>query len=654
MYDDPGLALDGDSLGSHTAVSMTHPDVFRLSDRMHLVPVVNSAGSYARALERWLGERGCDALLVPLPEAFAAPVLEAAAELPRVAAVIQPPGRWWTPEDDLDDEESPVRETHYVPVDPCQAVIAAIRYALGEHVPVHFIDAPAEQFVPLLSATADDYAVRHCTLESFATAMLPAVGPLGDPQRQRVAAMAANMRRLHSRYRRSVTLCPMAAWPWLREQFLRPSDGTDDIAIGPPDDFEIADRPEPQLHQVDERTLMFFLGELPFATGLYEQLRGAGNVDAASAAIDYVKHLLVTARKTYQADLRDRARKIPPLLLNQCMQYIRNLTLLDGRLSPDLYTIIVACKQVVGDQFAVHAVEAAKEYAFAEHLELPTTRFGVDRVELPGGDVCRGINLLDSPPVTWRSIELRPRPTEFDKKKWAMRWNPFGECSWPPEDEAIESFRSHAVDRAAAMVAADLARSEKFSTSILDGIDIRETLRHWYDGEIYVRRTPPAVTKMDACVMLFDVPADPRRYPSRATWSAEHAGESTLAFFATDYRSELVGPGVAMAVYGGAMFLYPPRSILEVWTDPRLDDCDTLEERLIAAACVNSQARHVALISPTAPTASWRRIASRHRKRLVHLPLSKFSDATIQQLRMFHVLNGKHVRSYASQFIRRV
>ena len=94
---------------------------------------------------------------------------------------------------------------------------------------------------------------------------------------------------------------------------------------------------------------------------------------------------------------------------------------------------------------------------------------------------------------------------------------------------------------------ADLARTEKFTTSVKDGIDIRETLRHWYDGDIYVKVIPPCRGDLDCAVMLFDYPADPRDYPWRTTWFAEHAGESTLAFFATDYQQEMVGPGIGLA-----------------------------------------------------------------------------------------------------------
>ena len=61
--------------------------------------------------------------------------------------------------------------------------------------------------------------------------------------------------------------------------------------------------------------------------------------------------------------------------------------------------------------------------------------------------------------------------------------------------------------------------------------------------------------------MLFDSPADPRDYPWRITWHAEHHDESTLSFFATNFMKDIVGPGIAAASYGGAMFLFPPRSI---------------------------------------------------------------------------------------------
>jgi hypothetical protein len=153
--------------------------------------------------------------------------------------------------------------------------------------------------------------------------------------------------------------------------------------------------------------------------------------------------------------------------------------------------------------------------------------------------------------------------------------------------------------------------------------------------------------------MLFDSPADPRDYPWRITWHAEAHDESTLSFFATDFQKETVGPGIALATYGGAMFLFPPREVPDVWRDRRFDFTDTLEERLLAAACVYSQERHIALLSHAPAGPGWRRLARKYGKKLIHVPLAHFSQETVQQLRMFHVLNGQEVRSYAEYFIRR-
>ena len=58
-------------------------------------------------------------------------------------------------------------------------------------------------------------------------------------------------------------------------------------------------------------------------------------------------------------------------------------------------------------------------------------------------------------------------------EEWQQKWNPFSQCSWPPEDDLIENFRQTVFDRAQEVIGADLAQTEKFTTSVKDGIDIR-------------------------------------------------------------------------------------------------------------------------------------------------------------------------------------
>lgn len=631
---------------------MTHTTPFSLGPRITCLPVVHGSGSCALATRQWLLNHACDCLAIALPESFKAHVLSAVESLPIPAIVLQHSqpdfGSQWNPEDKADQDETDEGgvgdASSYVPIDPCQPVIMALRMALGEHWPIEFCDLETNDFQPISAVMPDSYALKTVSLERFATAVLPSLSrPYQEQAQQRLQYMAWRLHQLEKRYEQIVFVCSILEWPWLREAYFDNN----------PPELPTHDSVEPPVtHSVAPNSLIFLFGELPFITGLYEQAR-VELEDDENLSLDGVKHLLMSARSSYLQDLGKRARRITPLHLGQCLKYIRNMTLIDHRMTPDLYTMGVAAQQILGDQYAIHLIETARNYPFQEEHLQPLVTLGIDQARLPDGETVSVVSRLPGQPVSWRSLQLRRKPIREESERWKKQWNPYSQCSWPPEDTLIESFRTRVMDRAKALIGADLARSEKFSTSIKDGIDIRETLRHWYDGDIYVKVMPPSVGTMDCCVMLFDTPADPGLYPWRTTWFAEHKDESTLAFFATDFQAEMIGPGIALANYGGAMFLYPPVVISDIWKDPRLDFTHNLEDRLLAAACLHSRERQIALLSPKAPGANWRRIAKRFHRQLVHIPLSHFNDAMVQQLRMVHVLNGREVRSYAEHFIRK-
>ncbi len=627
------------------------PSPFALSERITCLPVVHGSGNCALAVRQWLLDHPCDCLAVALPESFKSHVLEAVEQLPVPAIVVQRPGNdyqtKWVPleagEGESAGDDTATQDWSYVPIDPCQPVIMALRMALGEHWPIAFCDLETNVYQPVAAVMPDPFALKNVSLERFATAILPSITrPDQEQVKQRLQFMAWRLKQLELEHQQIVFVCSILEWPWLREAYQ-----------AAPAELPLHDSVEPPTsYPVNPNSLLFLFGELPYITGLYEQARMELE-DDENLAIDGVKQLLMSARASYLQDLGKRARRITPLLLTQCLKYIRNLTLLEHRMSPDLYTMAMASQQILGDQYAIHLIETARNYPFQPEMELPAATLGIDQLRLPGGETVSVVSRLPGQPVSWRSLELRKKPEKAEIDKWKTQWNPYAQCSWPPEDNIIESFRTRVFDRAKAMMGADLARSEKFSTSIMDGIDIRETLRHWYDGDIYVKVMPPSIGTLDCCVMLFDTPADPRDYAWRATWFAEHKEESTLAFFATDFSQEVIGPGIALATYGGAMFLFPPVPIPDIWDDTRLSFAQDLEERLLAAACLHSRERQIALLSPKAPGARWRQIAKRYHRQLVHIPLSQFNDAMVQQLRMVHVLNGREVRSFAEHFIRK-
>ncbi len=257
-------------------------------------------------------------------------------------------------------------------------MIAAIRFALGEHLPVRFVDLEVAEFSPEQCVSPDAFALRNVPIEAFATSVLPAVVRPTDAQVwDRIHYMANQLRDLTKKYSQVVALCSIHHWPWLRQSYLEPNQ-----TIAEPQQAH-----EANPMSVAENTLVFLLSELPFITGVYEESRLGTLGDNQSAAIDGIKRLLMAGRASYMADLGSRGRRITTLLLSQCLKYIRNLTLLDRRLTPDLYTLAIAAKQILGDQFAIHLVEAARNYPFLEESEWPTTTLGIDQARLPDGQV---------------------------------------------------------------------------------------------------------------------------------------------------------------------------------------------------------------------------------------------------------------------------
>jgi hypothetical protein len=192
--------------------------------------------------------------------------------------------------------------------------------------------------------------------------------------------------------------------------------------------------------------------------------------------------------------------------------------------------------------------------------------------------------------------------------------------------------------------------TEKFTVSIRDGIDIRETMRNWFSHDIYVHEVPPSLGAVDMVVIVFDESHDDR-YPHRTTWYAEHDEESTLTFYATDPFSDMIGPGIARSQYGGLSLLFPPRLIPNVFELQNLPDMQSCAETLAYGGLLFSQEKIIPYVSAKKPGVRLTTLAARFKKRLVWIPLSTFGMETIRRLRRFHVLNGKTVRSWAARFI---
>ncbi|MGH9662423.1 MAG: hypothetical protein ACRD96_27995, partial [Bryobacteraceae bacterium] len=194
------------------------------------------------------------------------------------------------------------------------------------------------------------------------------------------------------------------------------------------------------------------------------------------------------------------------------------------------------------------------------------------------------------------------------------------------------------------------ARVEPFTTSMLDGVDLRETIRNWHEKRIYVRHCRKAPGEVSSVVVIFDEDRG-GHYNYLTTWLGEHQNESDMAFYATDPFDRLVGPGVGRGEYGGLLMSLPARRMFDVWHDSDYDFAETKPERLLLAALDYSVDRFVVYVAARPPRSIFRNIAARAGRTIVYIPIGQLSPVTMKKIRVVHVLDGYDKRALAKDYI---
>jgi hypothetical protein len=490
----------------------------------------------------------------------------------------------------------------------------------------------------------DEYAINRLGFDAYATLCLRVIGnpEPQSPQDMEAQYIAAGLHRLRQKYKNILAVVHLRHFA--RTLYHFDLEKTHNLSFPPAPSYTM------RSERINPDHLYFVLGELPFVTGKFEKARYepfSGEVDVIAC----IKDLFRETRDDYHEN-QQQALALSPARIQRGLQFLRNLTVMTNRFLPTLFDIVTAGKGVGGNSYALNLLKCARYYPFlAPELDTPLMSAGIDQIVLPGERKPRGaINCLRDFIFTWHKLSIKPDPSDLQKKKYRFAWNPGGMCSHTPEDRRIENFNSYLRTKALTLLREDAAVTEKFTASVRDGIDIRETLSKWYTGDIYVKELPPSRGAIDTVVIIFDADHD-ERYPHRATWYAEHEEESTLTFYSSDPFGSMIGPGIARSRYGGLSLLFPPRLIPNIFeidvTPPPVNSA----EYLTIGALMFGKERRVAYVSKTKPSARLRKIASSFKKYLVWVPLSSFSSETLKKLQTFHVLNGKEVRSWAARFI---
>jgi hypothetical protein len=387
--------------------------------------------------------------------------------------------------------------------------------------------------------------------------------------------------------------------------------------------------------------------EYPYLQWRYEEFRK----ELADAKLIDRRHVqfavLREAEKSYEAATGEKVAHWQRRML---ARYTRNLALASSQLSAGIYDLTVAARSVVDDNYGWDVWETAGRYSPQQTAsDLPTANISGEEVWID----TRRIRLRRRLPSTKRRLRpvgLKSRKKEKVPGEWASELNGTSICSYPPEDLVIEDYGRFLKKKGKGILSEERVSTEPFTTSILDGVDVRETIRNWHEKRIYVRQYQKIRGDVGGVVVIFDEDRD-NRYPYLTTWLGENQNESDMSFYSTFPFDHMVGPGIGRAEYGGFLMSLPPRRMFDVWQDPDYEYAESKSERLLLAALDYSLERYVVYVAARPPRSIFRTIASRAGRTIVYIPIGQLSPVSLKKIRAVHVLDGYDKRQMAKDYI---
>jgi hypothetical protein len=560
---------------------------------------------------------------VELPVTLEAAYLQAVARLPQMTVLVYP---------DAKSEEQAI----YVPVEPADPFTEALRTAGETGAEVLFADPDLGERPHLPDQYPDPYALGRIGFEKYVEAYR--VYP--QPRSDEIAAHAGGI-----------------AWK------LQGADPLASVLVvlslnlldAVLDAMEVPQEPprrrrrrrEVELVNPHPACLAEITSEYPFLQDRYEQFRQAM---AEPEVIDRPRVQLAVLRAAEQAYTKNAGETIAAWQRRLLARYTRNLALTNGDLTASVFDLAVAARGVVDDNYAWEVWEAAGRYP-AQKAEAE-----IETANLSGEEIWRDtkrIRLrrrLPRPKRRLRPLGLKPHKKEKFEGEWAHEFQGEAICSYPPEDLVIEDYGRVVKKKAKSILSDERMRTEPFTTSLLDGVDLRETIRNWHQGKIYVRQFDKLAGEVGSLVVIFD--ADPEnRYTYLTTWLGENRNESDMAFYSTSPFEHLVGPGIGRAEYGGFLMSLPPRRMVDVWTDPDYDFAETKPERLLLAGLDYSIQRNVVYVAARPPRTVFRSIAARFNRNILYIPIGQLSPQKLKKIRVVHVLDSYARRAEAKEYL---
>ncbi len=605
-------------------IDLPFPDPASLErGRFTYFPVVPGKLEFAVEVRQTILRTRPQVIALELPTTLGLAYRRAVSRLPEMSVIFYP--------DEGEDEQAV-----YVPVEPCDPFVEAIRTGLEVGAEIVFADPDSGARPHLPDDYPDTYSIRRMPLEKYIEAYR--VWP--QPRSEAIAAHAGG-----------IAWKIQGADPLARVLVVVSLNLMDPVldAMEKPQAQPMArvKRDGVQVLNPHPECLVEITTEYPHLQARYEQFRQLMTdtdwIDRPRAQLALYRE----AEKAYEPNTGERLMHWQRRMLGR---YARNLALVNRELAARVFDLTVAARSVVDDNYGWEVWEAANRYPFQKVAsDLMTVTISGEEVWLDTKRM-RLRRRLPSQKRRLRPVGLKPRKKEKIPGEWAKELNGNNICSYPPEDLVIENYGRFLKKKGKSILSEERVHTEPFTTSLMDGVDLRETIRNWHEGRIYVRSYQKIQGDVGSVIVIFDEDRD-ARYPYMTTWLGEHQNESDMAFYSTHPFDNLVGPGIGRGEYGGFLMSLPARRMFDVWQDPDYDFAETKPERLLLAGLDYSLSQYVVYVAAKPPRSVFRNIAARFGRTIVYVPIGQLSPVSLKKIRVVHVLDGYDKREIAKEYL---
>lgn len=338
-------------------------------------------------------------------------------------------------------------------------------------------------------------------------------------------------------------------------------------------------------------------------------------------------------------------------------------------LYPNIFDMLLAASAVIDSNFSFEFMKECKNFPInpimastLPEIHLPLTHFfqhtekvSIQKFEtIQSNKKLKKIKLQSVDKINQNKNIIPVSEEKYADNTWVHEDHPYS-CSFPSEDIFMEKLALNIKKNMSDKLKSQEISYQELQTDFCEGLDIRETIRNWHKEKIIIKEMHHS-GKPDIGTVVFSF-ADPNKdshYSWRSFWLAEQHDDSNLMFYATPFKNNLIGPGIAKSEFGGFAVIPLPSTIENPWGNPYiLHYARNSTECLILAGALTTNHRSILFISNHPPSQHISKILKQSRKNIIFAKLDEFSQEDIRLVRTFHILAEAGVRNYAQKYIRK-